>query len=127
MRKTKPATSLLERLANLRARLEQERSELQYRIGQTEILFRGGGVLGANLDNVSSEREELVERASHCRQRLRVVDRTLDRLQEGTFGVCAECDQPISQKRLEALPTAEYCIKCQQELEQTPREYAISQ
>lgn len=128
MRKTKPPTLQLERLANLQARLEQERSELQRRIGQTESWFREGAVLGATLsDNFSSDLEELVERASHHHRRLRIIDRTLHRLREGTFGICAECEQPISQKRLQAMPTAEYCIRCQQEFEQTPGEHAISQ
>jgi DnaK suppressor protein len=129
MRKTKPPTkSQLERLANLQAGLEQERTELQRRIGQTESWIRDGGVFGASLsDNFSSDLEELVERASHYHQRLRVLNRTLHRLREGSFGICAECEQPISQKRLDAMPTAEYCIRCQQEFEQAPREYAITQ
>jgi DnaK suppressor protein len=38
----------------------------------------------------------------------------LQRIDEGSFGVCIECDLPISPKRLAALPWAPRCIKCQE-------------
>ena len=111
---------------NVRARLEQECRDLQRRIDRTERLFRDPTAGSADLlDNIGSDRDALIERASHYRQRLRTVLRTLHRLQQGRFGICAECDEPIPPKRLDAIPTAEYCIKCQQELEQTAPEYVI--
>jgi DnaK suppressor protein len=124
MRKSKLEVSEGEHHADLRMRLEQERNELQRRIGTSERLFRDSSMTATNrLDDIVTEKETLIERASHYRQRLRTVIRTLHRLQEGKFGICAECDEPISRKRLIALPTAEYCIECQEELEQTPHEY----
>ncbi len=45
---------------------------------------------------------------------LRQVEDALARIDEGTYGVCDECAQAISPKRLEAVPWASYCISCQE-------------
>lgn len=45
---------------------------------------------------------------------LKQVDAALRRIERGTFGVCLECEEPISNKRLEAVPWARYCIPCQE-------------
>jgi DnaK suppressor protein len=44
---------------------------------------------------------------------LRRVDRALQRLRENKYGQCEECGQDINQERLEALPWATMCVKCQ--------------
>lgn len=44
---------------------------------------------------------------------LRKIDEALFRLQEGTYGVCSRCDEPISEARLAALPFASLCRDCQ--------------
>ena len=46
---------------------------------------------------------------------LREVQAALRRVQQGTYGVCAACDEPISAKRLEAVPWAKYCVACQEQ------------
>ena len=46
-----------------------------------------------------------------------MIDEALASLEEGTYGFCAECDVEISEKRLEALPFARYCIECQARIE----------
>ncbi len=48
---------------------------------------------------------------------LNEVTDALKRLREGRFGTCEGCEQPIPKKRLEAFPSARYCIACQEELE----------
>jgi len=45
---------------------------------------------------------------------LRKVDRALVRVREKTYGQCEECDKLINPDRLEALPWATMCIKCQE-------------
>jgi DnaK suppressor protein len=47
---------------------------------------------------------------------LREVEEALERVEEGLYGECMDCDEPISTKRLEAIPWARYCISCQEEL-----------
>ncbi|HVN06666.1 MAG TPA: TraR/DksA family transcriptional regulator [Bryobacteraceae bacterium] len=47
---------------------------------------------------------------------LREVQDALQRIEHGTYGVCYECEEPISTKRLEAVPWARYCVTCQERL-----------
>ena len=45
---------------------------------------------------------------------LREIADGLHRIEQGTYGVCLECEEPISVKRLEAVPWARYCVACQE-------------
>jgi DnaK suppressor protein len=45
------------------------------------------------------------------------IDQALLRIEEGTYGECAKCGQAIDERRLEAVPTARYDAKCQNEIE----------
>jgi DnaK suppressor protein len=45
---------------------------------------------------------------------LRMIDEALDRIESGDYGICLACDESIAEKRLNALPWARYCIKCQE-------------
>jgi DnaK suppressor protein len=44
----------------------------------------------------------------------REVQDALRRIDQGAYGVCHECDEPISVKRLDAVPWARYCVVCQE-------------
>jgi DnaK suppressor protein len=46
-------------------------------------------------------------------RQLRMVEEALDRLESGDYGICLACDEPIAEKRLQALPWARYCVDCQ--------------
>lgn len=46
------------------------------------------------------------------------IDQALMRIDEGSYGLCVRCGKPISEKRLEAMPTARYDAECQTALEQ---------
>ena len=41
------------------------------------------------------------------------IDEALQRVDEGTYGTCVECDQDIAEARLKALPFAVRCVECQ--------------
>jgi DnaK suppressor protein len=43
-----------------------------------------------------------------------LVSQALERIENKTYGTCLECDEPISPKRIAALPWAKYCIGCQE-------------
>lgn len=45
---------------------------------------------------------------------LREISGALHRIDTGQFGVCMECEEPISAKRLDAVPWARYCVACQE-------------
>jgi DnaK suppressor protein len=46
-------------------------------------------------------------------RKLKLIDAALERLNSGDFGICGDCGERISDKRLEALPWAAYCVECQ--------------
>jgi DnaK suppressor protein len=47
---------------------------------------------------------------------LREVQQALRRIREGSFGICQRCDEPISAKRLDAIPWAKHCVTCQEQI-----------
>ena len=47
---------------------------------------------------------------------LREVSDALHRVDHDHYGICMECDEPISAKRLEAVPWARYCVTCQERI-----------
>lgn len=49
---------------------------------------------------------------------LKLIEEALARIEAGTYGGCEECGGPIAPARLQALPFAEYCIECQEKLEE---------
>jgi DnaK suppressor protein len=48
---------------------------------------------------------------------LNQIDVALKRIQEDEYGVCANCEEEMQQKRLEAVPWAKHCINCQEKAE----------
>ena len=46
------------------------------------------------------------------------VQQALERIDNGTYGTCVVCGQPIPEKRLEAIPWAARCVKDEEQLEQ---------
>jgi len=57
--------------------------------------------------------------ASRHSERLSAVDEALDRMEQGTYGICIDCEDPISEKRLLADPVVSRCINCQEQSERT--------
>lgn len=55
---------------------------------------------------------------------LKKIDYTLSKIDDGSFGICEECEETISMKRLEARPEATLCIQCKEAQEQ--REKALA-
>jgi DnaK suppressor protein len=51
-------------------------------------------------------------------ERLREVEDALDRLEEGTYGICADCGAAIKLERLKVLPFTTCCVRCQEKREQ---------
>ena len=63
------------------------------------------------------DREFSLGLASNDRELLSKIDKALKRIEDGAFGVCEECDGPIREIRLKALPYVDNCLKCQEKLE----------
>ena len=51
------------------------------------------------------------------------IDKALQKIEAGTFGVCERCEEEISIKRLEARPETTLCIRCKEEQEREERQF----
>jgi len=58
------------------------------------------------------------------RQLLVKIDEALSRMDEGTFGTCEDCEEPIEPRRLEARPVSTLCIACKEKQEHREKIYA---
>ncbi len=54
--------------------------------------------------------------------RVNRLSAALERLNEGEYGVCVECEEPISPARLQALPEVQTCVRCQDQIERYGRQ-----
>lgn len=63
------------------------------------------------------ERELGISLMEMRNKKRQLIDEALTRLDEGTYGVCAECGVDISEKRLVAVPFAKLCVECQSQQE----------
>jgi len=61
----------------------------------------------------ATERDLAIGNVDRDSALLRQVKAALRRIHDGSFGTCIECEEPISPKRLAALPWATHCIRCQ--------------
>ena len=75
-----------------------------------------GDMVDAALDAVH---DEILSQLAEVESReLAQIENALERMRTGQYGICESCGQNISLARLQALPYATLCIKCQRELEQ---------
>ena len=63
---------------------------------------------------LAAEREFAIRALEFEKKYLTQVDAALQRIEDGEFGICLECEEPISPKRLTAVPWATYCLRCQE-------------
>lgn len=74
------------------------------------------------------EMESALGMTSNLEATLREIDDSLERVDQGDYGVCVNCHQPIGLARLQALPYANLCIDCARHLENgaaTPSEEKV--
>lgn len=57
-------------------------------------------------------KDSLLQQRSQQSEQLAAIQDSLRRIEEGTYGVCTECGEPIASKRLEAMPWAGLCMGC---------------
>jgi DnaK suppressor protein len=58
------------------------------------------------------ERELAEAGASRARDAMVEVEHALDRIEAGTYGRCVSCGEPVPFERLEAVPSARFCVSC---------------
>ncbi|MEA3018672.1 MAG: hypothetical protein QOI47_196 [Actinomycetota bacterium] len=99
-----------EALAQVRAALEAERSELRAQLAEhgADVPFDENF---ADSGQVAAEQGEHRALVGSIQDGLRDVELALAKLDDGTYGKCEECGEDIAEARLEAMPAARYCIK----------------
>lgn len=65
----------------------------------------------------AAELELAIETADRTSAKLAEIRLALDRLADGNYGICADCDEDIAPNRLRAVPWASRCIRCQEAFE----------
>jgi len=66
----------------------------------------------ADVGSDAAERETMLGLASKQQVLVDRIDRALERIDQGSYGVCELCAVPIPEERLKALPEANACMKC---------------
>src|ERR1700682_5312749 len=100
--------------------LNRFRAILTFRVAELERLTRDRAGITVErsadqLDEIqaASQRALAVCKLDREFNQLRNAHAALRRIEEGSFGICEECDQDIHPKRLSAVPWAPCCIRCQ--------------
>jgi RNA polymerase-binding protein DksA len=94
--------------------LEQERQVLVSQLDELDVEGENHDFDENFADSakVAAEQGETRALAGSLRDQLDDVDRALAKLDAGTYGVCENCQQPIGEARLEAMPATRFCINC---------------
>jgi RNA polymerase-binding transcription factor DksA len=105
--------SMSQNAADVRASLETERSQLLVQIDELTV----GGEINLDFDDdfadrgqVAGEQGENQVLARTLQRQLMLVDRALTRIDDGSYGTCAVCGEPIGEDRQAALPATDRCI-----------------
>lgn len=114
-----------DRLAQFKKRLLDKHRQLTEEVGRTAVYGKDQEDdsikdLGDQA-NTAYTREFFFELGNGDRRVLRDVVSALQRIEDGSYGSCERCGEAISEKRLEALPFARYCITCQRVVEEEER------
>ncbi|MGB2691741.1 MAG: TraR/DksA family transcriptional regulator [Thermodesulfobacteriota bacterium] len=75
--------------------------------------------IGDFYDQASSDRDRELSLmlADREREKVILVDDSLKRIENGTYGICESCDEVIDKERLMAMPFTKLCLSCQEDLE----------
>ena len=103
------------RFLPFQALLLAKKAELTGSLGDTRIGAHAHNGRVAEEDQASVSHEEFIssKRNNMEFRMLRLVNAALARIDRGEYGECHACEEPISDKRLNAIPWAPYCVHCQ--------------
>jgi DnaK suppressor protein len=99
----------------LRTTLEQQRADLKAEIAELSAVPEDGmGYSNHQADDASEAFEQAAGLAmrQNAERLLYQVERALQRMNNGTFGACRNCERLIDPERLNAIPYARYCFDC---------------
>jgi DnaK suppressor protein len=106
--------------SKLRRYLESEQKRLTDELEQLQTSAstsderRDGSPFGKREEEATEtlELEKRLALENRIRQELAGIEHALQKFEEGTYGLCDNCGQPIDPARLEALPQASLCLNC---------------
>lgn len=104
--------ALAGRRDELRAEYDQTLSEINEL--QRDRLTDSAGDDQADTGTKTFEREQEISLANSILERITQVERALERLDDGQYGWCERCGNPIPVERLAAFPSATLCVTCKQ-------------
>jgi DnaK suppressor protein len=97
-------------LRNLQAELLQEKTQVADDADPVELDQARVGRL-SRMDDM--QRQAMAQEQARRRElQLQRIEGALQRLEQGTYGLCARCRKPIDEKRLDFDPTTFFCITC---------------
>ena len=110
----------------LRAMLEYKRAELvrSIRSQSSQLAVREGESDLVDRMQSMCSRDEAVTFLHALTRTLADVDAALAATKDGSYGICVDCEEPISPKRLRTIPWASHCIRCQEALERAQMRHA---
>jgi DnaK suppressor protein len=112
------AAELAEVQGELTADRERLRSELNLAEHELHDLMRdagdGAGNDQADVGSTTFERDHEMSLANNAREMLAQTEHALQQIEDGTFGVCESCGEPVGKMRLMAFPRATLCLSCKQ-------------
>jgi DnaK suppressor protein len=115
-------------LKKFKTLLTEKRDEIVKKAKQTleEDMALDANDLPDEMDLASSEYLQSFTFRLRGREKafLEKIQKALAKIDEGTFGVCEECGEEISLKRLEARPETTLCIKCKEDQERLEKDYS---
>jgi DnaK suppressor protein len=95
----------------LRADIERAESDIASRLGDA---VGDAGDDQADVGAKTFEREHELALTHNTRELLTQNERALARIENGTYGTCESCGEPIGKARLQAFPRATLCVTCKQ-------------
>ncbi|MEV8516625.1 TraR/DksA family transcriptional regulator [Dactylosporangium sp. NPDC051484] len=104
--------ALIERRDELKS--EHDQTLLEIHELQQHRLTDSAGDDQADTGTKTGEREQEITIANNLAERISQVERALERLDEGGYGWCEKCGNPIPVERLAAFPSATLCVTCKQ-------------
>ena len=114
-------------LMKLKGALEAKQMELaaQLRGRVKELTIEGCQPELVDWIQVMSDRDEIAGILNRLSSTLADVKHSLRAMDDDCYGECIRCDGPIAVKRLQSIPWAAHCVRCQEQLE-AGEEYAAS-
>jgi DnaK suppressor protein len=104
------------------ARLQEQRRSLLGMVERTEDYGREANrdISQDPADQASNSytKELLFSQSTNERNILKLIEEAIERISAGSFGECVNCGNELQAKRLDAIPWARYCIRCQELQEQ---------